>query len=70
MATNILGFGVSMPIMIAPSAMQKMAHPEGLFNTICNNHLFTVFRAMFSWRNLSVTQESLLLQEQLHLLEP
>ncbi|KAM3370325.1 hypothetical protein ACQJBY_017930 [Aegilops geniculata] len=29
MATNILGFDVSMPIMIAPTAMQKMAHPEG-----------------------------------------
>ena len=30
MATNVLGFNISMPIMIAPSAMQKMAHPEGL----------------------------------------
>jgi isopentenyl diphosphate isomerase/L-lactate dehydrogenase-like FMN-dependent dehydrogenase len=29
MATNILDFNISMPIMIAPSAMQKMAHPEG-----------------------------------------
>jgi isopentenyl diphosphate isomerase/L-lactate dehydrogenase-like FMN-dependent dehydrogenase len=29
MATNVLGFDISMPIMIAPSAMQKMAHPEG-----------------------------------------
>ena len=29
MATTILGFNISMPIMIAPTAMQKMAHPEG-----------------------------------------
>lgn len=29
MTTNVLGFNISMPIMIAPSAMQKMAHPEG-----------------------------------------
>jgi (S)-2-hydroxy-acid oxidase len=29
MTTNILDFNISMPIMIAPSAMQKMAHPEG-----------------------------------------
>jgi (S)-2-hydroxy-acid oxidase len=29
MATNVLDFDISMPIMIAPSAMQKMAHPEG-----------------------------------------
>ncbi|XP_051219912.1 glycolate oxidase 3 [Lolium perenne] len=28
-ATKILGFDISMPIMIAPSAMHKMAHPEG-----------------------------------------
>ncbi|KAF3638266.1 Peroxisomal (S)-2-hydroxy-acid oxidase GLO1 [Capsicum annuum] len=27
--TSVLGFKVSMPIMVAPSAMQKMAHPEG-----------------------------------------
>jgi isopentenyl diphosphate isomerase/L-lactate dehydrogenase-like FMN-dependent dehydrogenase len=29
MSTNVLGFNISMPIMIAPSAMQKMSHPEG-----------------------------------------
>lgn len=30
MTTTILGFKISMPIMIAPTAMQKMAHPEGI----------------------------------------
>ncbi|RZC45416.1 hypothetical protein C5167_038367 [Papaver somniferum] len=30
MTTTILGFKISMPIMIAPTAMQKMAHPEVL----------------------------------------
>ena len=29
MSTTVLGFKISMPIMIAPTAMQKMAHPEG-----------------------------------------
>ncbi|KHG00838.1 Peroxisomal [Gossypium arboreum] len=29
MMTTILGFRISMPIMVAPTAMQKMAHPEG-----------------------------------------
>ncbi|XP_058731874.1 glycolate oxidase-like [Vicia villosa] len=29
LTTNVLGFDISMPIMIAPTAMQKMAHPEG-----------------------------------------
>lgn len=27
--TTVLGFKISMPIMIAPTAMQKMAHPDG-----------------------------------------
>ncbi|XP_021741512.1 peroxisomal (S)-2-hydroxy-acid oxidase GLO5-like isoform X1 [Chenopodium quinoa] len=30
---TVLGFNIPMPIMIAPSAMQKMAHPEGEFAT-------------------------------------
>jgi (S)-2-hydroxy-acid oxidase len=29
MSTTVLGFKISMPIMVAPTAMQKMAHPEG-----------------------------------------
>lgn len=28
-STKVLGFNISMPIMIAPTAMQKMAHPDG-----------------------------------------
>ncbi|XP_042007151.1 peroxisomal (S)-2-hydroxy-acid oxidase-like [Salvia splendens] len=28
-STNVLGYNISMPIMVAPTAMQKMAHPEG-----------------------------------------
>jgi hypothetical protein len=31
MTTTVLGFKISMPIMIAPTAMQKMAHPEGTY---------------------------------------
>ncbi|CAN1227265.1 Glycolate oxidase 3 [Linum grandiflorum] len=33
MATTVLGFNISMPIMIAPTAMQKMAHPDGEYAT-------------------------------------
>ncbi|XP_042414379.1 peroxisomal (S)-2-hydroxy-acid oxidase GLO3-like isoform X1 [Zingiber officinale] len=29
MTTTVLGFKISMPIMIAPTSVQKMAHPEG-----------------------------------------
>ncbi|KAF8053220.1 hypothetical protein N665_1448s0005 [Sinapis alba] len=30
-STRVLGFKISMPIMVAPTAMQKMAHPDGKF---------------------------------------
>ncbi|KAH1210838.1 (S)-2-hydroxy-acid oxidase GLO1 [Glycine max] len=30
LTTTVLGFKISMPIMIAPTAFQKMAHPEGI----------------------------------------
>ncbi|MBA0829803.1 hypothetical protein Goarm_014382 [Gossypium armourianum] len=33
MMTTILGFRISMPIMVAPTGMQKMAHPEGIYAT-------------------------------------
>jgi (S)-2-hydroxy-acid oxidase len=29
LTTTVLGFKISMPIMVAPTAMQRMAHPEG-----------------------------------------
>ena len=29
LTTTILGLNIAMPIMIAPTALQKMAHPEG-----------------------------------------
>uniref|UniRef100_A0A0E0KVG0 Signal recognition particle 14 kDa protein n=1 Tax=Oryza punctata TaxID=4537 RepID=A0A0E0KVG0_ORYPU len=31
MSTSILGYNISMPIMIAPTALHKLAHPEGRF---------------------------------------
>ncbi|CAK9150077.1 unnamed protein product [Ilex paraguariensis] len=34
MATTVLFFKISMPIMIAPIAMQKMAHLEGTNPTV------------------------------------
>ncbi|KAK4858468.1 hypothetical protein QYF36_016866 [Acer negundo] len=36
MITTVLGFKISMPIMIAPTAMQKMAHPEGIHSCFVN----------------------------------
>ncbi|XP_020209528.2 peroxisomal (S)-2-hydroxy-acid oxidase [Cajanus cajan] len=33
LTTTILGFKISMPIMIAPTSFHKMAHPQGEFAT-------------------------------------
>ena len=30
MSTSVLGYNISMPIMVAPTALHKMAHPEGI----------------------------------------
>jgi isopentenyl diphosphate isomerase/L-lactate dehydrogenase-like FMN-dependent dehydrogenase len=29
MSTRVLGYKISMPIMVAPTALHKLAHPEG-----------------------------------------
>jgi len=29
MFVNVLGYNISMPIMVAPTALHKLAHPEG-----------------------------------------
>ncbi|KAH9723746.1 (S)-2-hydroxy-acid oxidase GLO1 [Citrus sinensis] len=49
MNTTVLGFKISMPIMIAPTAMQKMAHPEA--STLCFN-----FQTLSSWSTSSVEE--------------
>jgi (S)-2-hydroxy-acid oxidase len=30
LSTTVLGYNISAPIMIAPTALHKLAHPEGL----------------------------------------
>ena len=30
LSTNVLGYNISAPILIAPTALHKLAHPEGL----------------------------------------
>lgn len=51
MTTTVLGFKISMPIMIAPTAMQKMAHPDG--NFISENR--GCFKALFMTNPLEVS---------------
>ncbi|KAM7500558.1 hypothetical protein LguiA_024972 [Lonicera macranthoides] len=56
MATTILGFNISMPIMIAPTAMQKMAHPEGEFATARAASAAGTIMTLSSWATSSVEE--------------
>nr|GMD34986.1 peroxisomal (S)-2-hydroxy-acid oxidase [Ipomoea batatas] len=49
MSTTVLGFKISMPIMIAPVAMQKMAHPEGIYE-------LELAQTLSSWGTSSVEE--------------
>uniref|UniRef100_A0A0A9DCC0 (S)-2-hydroxy-acid oxidase, peroxisomal, putative / glycolate oxidase, putative / short chain alpha-hydroxy acid oxidase, putative n=1 Tax=Arundo donax TaxID=35708 RepID=A0A0A9DCC0_ARUDO len=56
MATNVLGFNISTPIMIAPSAMQKMAHPEGELATARAAASAGTIMTLSSWSTTSVEE--------------
>ena len=56
MATTVLGFKISMPIMIAPSAMQKMAHPDGEYATARAASAAGTIMTLSSWATSSVEE--------------
>ncbi|MQI71932.1 alpha-hydroxy-acid oxidizing protein, partial [Escherichia coli] len=56
MATTVLGFKLSMPIMIAPTAMQKMAHPEGEYATARAASAAGTIMTLSSWATSSVEE--------------
>jgi (S)-2-hydroxy-acid oxidase len=56
LTTNVLGFDISMPIMIAPTAMQKMAHPEGEFATARAASKAGTIMTLSSWGTSSVEE--------------
>ncbi|CAD6259550.1 unnamed protein product [Miscanthus lutarioriparius] len=56
MATNVLGFNISMPIMIAPTAMQKMAHPDGELATARAAASAGTIMTLSSWSTSSVEE--------------
>ena len=37
MSTSILGYRTSSPIMIAPTSVHRLAHPEGMSNLFCSS---------------------------------
>ncbi|KAF9683731.1 hypothetical protein SADUNF_Sadunf04G0044800 [Salix dunnii] len=56
MSTTVLGFKISMPIMIAPTAMQKMAHPEGEYATARAASAADTIMILSSWATSSVEE--------------
>ncbi|XP_039685222.1 (S)-2-hydroxy-acid oxidase GLO1 isoform X2 [Medicago truncatula] len=56
LTTTVLGFNISMPIMIAPTAMQKMAHPEGEYATARAASAAGTIMTLSSWATSSVEE--------------
>ncbi|KAF6142808.1 hypothetical protein GIB67_002672 [Kingdonia uniflora] len=56
MTANVLGFKISMPIMIAPTAMQKMAHTDGEYATARAASAAGTIMTLSSWATSSVEE--------------
>ncbi|KAL6546370.1 Lactoylglutathione lyase [Orobanche minor] len=54
--TTILDYKISMPIMVAPTAMQKMAHPEGELATARGASSAGTIMTLSSWGTCSVEE--------------
>ncbi|KAH0934218.1 hypothetical protein HID58_011335 [Brassica napus] len=65
MTTTVLGFKISMPIMVAPTAMQKMAHPEGEYATARAASAAGTIMTLSSWATSSVEEVASTVVEQL-----
>jgi len=56
MSTTVLGYKISMPIMVAPTAFQKMAHPEGEYATARAASAANTAMVLSSWSTSSVEE--------------
>ncbi|KAI5385295.1 glycolate oxidase 1 [Lathyrus oleraceus] len=56
LTTTVLGFKISMPIMIAPTAAQKMAHPEGEYATARAASAAGTIMTLSSWATSSIEE--------------
>ncbi|WJX46997.1 (S)-2-hydroxy-acid oxidase [Trifolium repens] len=56
LTTTVLGFKISMPVMIAPTALQKMAHPEGEYATARAASAADTIMTLSSWATSSVEE--------------
>nr|AVP27295.1 peroxisomal glycolate oxidase [Spirogyra pratensis] len=58
LTTSVLGYRLSMPIMVAPTAMQKMAHPDGELATARAATSMNTAMTLSSWATSSVEEVS------------
>ncbi|CAI8583953.1 unnamed protein product [Vicia faba] len=56
LTTTVLGFKILMPIMIAPTAAQKMAHPEGEYATARAASAAGTIMTLSSWATSSMEE--------------
>ncbi|KAH0719811.1 hypothetical protein KY284_004841 [Solanum tuberosum] len=56
LSTTVLGFNISMPIMVAPTAMQKMAHPDGEYAIARAASAEGTIMTLSSWGTSSVEE--------------
>ncbi|KAF9588991.1 hypothetical protein IFM89_017670 [Coptis chinensis] len=56
LSTTVLGYKISMPIMISPTAMQKMAHPDGEYATARAAASANTAMVLSSWSTSSVEE--------------
>ncbi|KAK1324471.1 Peroxisomal (S)-2-hydroxy-acid oxidase GLO1 [Acorus calamus] len=56
MTTTVLGYKISMPIMVAPTAFQKMAHPDGEYATARAASAAGTIMTLSSWATSSVEE--------------
>jgi len=56
LTTSVLGYRIAMPIMVAPTAMQKMAHPDGEYATARAASAANTAMILSSWATSSVEE--------------
>lgn len=56
LSTTVLGYRISMPIMVAPTAMQRMAHPDGELATARAAASMNTAMVLSSWATSSVEE--------------
>nr|Q01KC2.2 RecName: Full=Glycolate oxidase 2; Short=GOX 2; Short=OsGLO2; AltName: Full=Peroxisomal (S)-2-hydroxy-acid oxidase GLO2; AltName: Full=Short chain alpha-hydroxy acid oxidase GLO2 [Oryza sativa Indica Group]Q7XPR4.3 RecName: Full=Glycolate oxidase 2; Short=GOX 2; Short=OsGLO2; AltName: Full=Peroxisomal (S)-2-hydroxy-acid oxidase GLO2; AltName: Full=Short chain alpha-hydroxy acid oxidase GLO2 [Oryza sativa Japonica Group] len=59
MSMSVLGYNISMPIMIAPTALHKLAHPEGELATARAAAAAETIMTLSSWSSCSIEEVNL-----------